>query len=834
MKLLLFDGNSVINRAFYGIRALSTREGVPTNAVVGFINIYQKMVTREQPELICVAFDRREPTFRHKRYEGYKAQRKGMPDELAAQMPLVKEWLDKMGIPRLELAGFEADDIIGTLAARCDGAGVDCVIVTGDRDDLALCSDRVTVALTATRGGASETRDYTPETVREEYGFPPERITDYKAICGDTSDNIPGVAGIGDKGARALLAQFGSLEEIYRNLSEIKGAQAKKLEASREMALLSYELATICKEAPVEVELPELAPGKRDVKGLASFYEKYEMRSFLKKLELPEEEKAALEPPETETLTAEMLAGLAGEVWYLSLSEGVLRLGAGARCYRTDDEALVRAVCEAETPKVVEDWKTLCTALRPAGIRPEGLAFDLSLAAYLVNPSASSYALPLLCGEYLGAELLPGAEPLALERLHGVLSEKLAEEGSERLYAEVELPLCRVLTEMEELGVRVDAEKLRLFGEALGLRIAEIERSVFDAAGCEFNLSSPKQLGEVLFEKLGLPAGKKTKTGYSTGADQLERLRKYNPIADDILEHRTLSKLKGTYADGLLKVIGPDGRIHSTFQQTVTQTGRISSTEPNLQNIPVREEIGREIRRLFIPAEGCVLLDADYSQIELRVLAHISGDETMINAFLEGEDIHTVTASQVFGVPRESVTPEMRRRAKAVNFGIVYGISDFSLAQDIHVSRAEAKEYIEGYFHHYPKIKRYLDETVAQAKKDGYVTTMFGRRRYIPELASRNYNLRSFGERVAMNTPIQGAAADIIKIAMVRVWRALREEGFRTKLILQVHDELILEGPKVEAARAAALLKREMEAAAELRAPLLVEVGSGESWLAAK
>ena len=834
MKLLLFDGNSVINRAFYGIRALSTREGVPTNAVVGFINIYQKMVTREQPELICVAFDRREPTFRHKRYEGYKAQRKGMPEELAAQMPLVKEWLDKMGIPRLELAGFEADDIIGTLAARCDKEGVDCVIVTGDRDDLALCSDRVTVALTATRGGASETRDYTPETVREEYGFPPERITDYKAICGDTSDNIPGVAGIGDKGAKALLSQFGSLEEIYRNLSEIKGAQAKKLEASREMALLSYELATICKEAPVEVELPELAPGERDVKGLASFYEKYEMRSFLKKLELPEEEKVALEPPKTEELTAETLAGLAGDVWYLSLSEGGLRLGAGARCYRTDDEALVRAVCEAETPKVVEDWKALCTALRPAGIRPEGLAFDLSLAAYLVNPSASSYALPLLCGEYLGAELLPGAEPLALERLHGVLSEKLAEEGSERLYAEVELPLCRVLTEMEELGVRVDAEKLRLFGEALGLRIAEIERSVFDAAGCEFNLSSPKQLGEVLFEKLGLPAGKKTKTGYSTGAEVLERLRKYNPIADDILEHRTLSKLKGTYADGLLKVIGPDGRIHSTFQQTVTQTGRISSTEPNLQNIPVREELGREIRRLFIPAEGCVLLDADYSQIELRVLAHISGDETMINAFLEGEDIHTVTASQVFGVPRESVTPEMRRRAKAVNFGIVYGISDFSLAQDIHVSRAEAKEYIEGYFHHYPKIKRYLDETVARAKKDGYVTTMFGRRRYIPELASRNYNLRSFGERVAMNTPIQGAAADIIKIAMVRVWRALREEGFRTKLILQVHDELILEGPKDEAARAAALLKREMEAAAELRAPLLVEVGSGESWLAAK
>lgn len=849
MKHLIFDGNSIINRAFYGIRMLTTKEGVPTNAVFGFINIFQKAVEEEKPDCICVAFDLPKKTFRHEQYEKYKAQRKGMPDELAAQMPMLKEWLDLSGVPRLELAGYEADDIIGTLAKQCEQEGEECIIVTGDRDDLQLVSDKVVVRFAVTRTGGSESIMYTPEKVKEEYGFAPQQMIDYKAIAGDSSDNIPGVAGIGDKGARMLVSQFGSLENIYQNIDDpsIKKGMREKLIASKEIAELSLSLATICCEVPLPENLKDLSLKTQNTKGLIKFYQQYEMKKMLLKLQDNDETeskgKVILEIPEAEELLSPLSAAtISSERIYLDYSENGLAIFDGEQiCFALADNEnffeIAKAIFALPSKWIIHDSKSAMVRARKSGLPFPSIAFDSYLAAYLENASAKSYDVPLLALEYLGAEIKDEMTErvYALSKLASVLEESLKEKEMWELFSEIELPLAEVLGEMELVGMRIDAEALKEYGENLAKELTELEGKIHELSGCEFNIGSPKQLGEVLFERLGLPTGKKTKTGYSTGAEVLERLRKYHPVIEYILQYRMVSKLKSTYADGLLKVYDKeDGRIHTTFNQTVTQTGRISSTEPNLQNIPVRGEQGREIRRLFIPAEGHILLDADYSQIELRVLAHIAGDKTMIEAFKSGEDIHTVTASQVFGVPHESVTAELRRKAKAVNFGIVYGISDFSLASDIGVSRKEAGEYIAGYFANYPEIKEYLDRTVEEAREKGFVTTMFGRRRYLPEIKSSNYNIRSFGERVAMNTPIQGAAADIIKIAMVRVAKALKKAKLSAKLILQVHDELIVEAPLDEADKAAEILHREMEAAAELLAPLEAEVHRGDSWLSAK
>ncbi|MBC8536475.1 DNA polymerase I [Feifania hominis] len=851
MKLLVFDGNSIINRAFYGIRLLSTSDGVFTNAVYGFLNILEKELTAEAPDAVCVAFDLAGPTFRHEQFAEYKAGRRGMPDELASQLPVLKQVLDAMHIARLELQGYEADDIIGTIAARCESAGDDCVIVTGDKDDLQLIGPHVAVKLAVTAMGRSETTRYDRDKFVEVYGFEPRRMIDFKALQGDASDNIPGVPGIGEKTAKALLQDGRTLEDIYADLDAlpVKPGAKKKLAEGRESAFLSYQLATIDCHVPLELDFEAMRRRDPDFEALLALYEKLEFKSFADRLRerRPEAAPPAFEAPPVQKLTgeAEVRALLApGGTLCLDYDpESVLVLTGGAlfelnrfECMAGFDEC-IRLLFESPNEKVMAAGKHARTALAAEGIELRNLVFDAELAGYVLNPSANSYTPATLALGYLTLSIGEGrAEALAvLPLLRPELLRRMGESGEDRLYFDIELPLSAVLSAMEREGFAVDTAALHAYGQELTGRIAELTQEIFAISGYEFNINSTKQLGEVLFERLGLPVVKKTKTGYSTDADVLEKLRPAHEIVDLVLRYRQLQKLKSTYVDGLLKLTDPHtGRVHTTFRQTVTQTGRISSTEPNLQNIPVREEEGRRLRRMFVAREGCTLVDADYSQIELRVLAHISGDETMLEAFNQNEDIHTVTASQVFGVERSAVTPLMRRRAKAVNFGIVYGISDFSLSQDIGVSRREAREYIDQYFATYPKIKAYLDRTVEQAKADGYVTTLFGRRRYLPELKSGNYNMRMFGERVAMNTPIQGTAADIIKIAMVRVYNRLRAEGLRSRLILQVHDELIIETERDELARVRALLKEEMEGAASLSVVLRADVSEGESWYDAK
>ena len=845
-KLMILDGNSVVNRAFYGVRPLNAPDGTPTNAVYGFLAILQKLFEGEAPDSLCVAFDLPAPTFRHEMYEGYKAQRKPMPEELAVQMPLLKETLDAMHIRRLEAAGWEADDVLGAVSAICEKSGWACEIVTGDKDSFQLITETTSVLHVKSRMGQTETILYDRARFEEEYGFAPPLMVDLKALMGDASDNIPGVPGIGEKTALDLVRRYGRVADIYAGLDglDIKDSVRKKLAAGRESAEMSYTLATISREAPVELK-PEDAAWSRDFgPELYAVLDRLGFRRFIEKWGLapaPEavqeaesramQELSALTAQEAEArIRAAETLGLAlpgDDLDSLSLCDGeaIFTLNWGE--LGEDYNRLLRLVFSPEVKKSAHGVKDLMGLALAEGLGTEGFVFDTELAAYVLDPTESGYDLGKLTKRYLGAEL---PEARAALELMAPMRAKLAENGAEKLYFDIELPLCQVLAEMERAGFLVDRKALADFGESLTAGIDALQRGIWELAGHEFNINSPKQLGEVLFDELMLPAGKKTKTGWSTNADILEKLIGKHPIIGDILEYRMLTKLKSTYADGLLKVISTDGRIHTNFRMTVTATGRLSSTEPNLQNIPVRRELGAQIRRMFVAAPGCVLVDADYSQIELRLLAHISGDETMQNAFKSGEDIHAVTASQVFGLPLSEVTPAQRSSAKAVNFGIVYGISAFSLAQDIKVSPAEARAYIDAYMQKYHGVREYMDRVIAEAKERGYVETLFGRRRPVPELKASNFNTRSFGERVARNMPIQGTAADIIKLAMVNVRRRLRAEGLEARLILQVHDELIAECPEREAERVAALLEEEMERAVTLSVPLTAEAHSGHSW----
>ena len=845
-KLMILDGNSVVNRAFYGVRPLNAPDGTPTNAVYGFLAILQKLFEGEAPDSLCVAFDLPAPTFRHEMYEGYKAQRKPMPEELAVQMPLLKETLDAMHIRRLEAAGWEADDVLGAVSAICEKSGWACEIVTGDKDSFQLITETTSVLHVKSRMGQTETMLYDRARFEEEYGFAPPLMVDLKALMGDASDNIPGVPGIGEKTALDLVRRYGRVADIYAGLDslDIKDSVRKKLAAGRESAEMSYTLATISREAPVELK-PEDASWSRDFgPELYAVLDRLGFRRFIEKWGLAPAPEAVQETesramPELSALTAQEAEariraaetlGLAlpgDDLDSLSLCDGeaIFTLNWGE--LGEDYNRLLRLVFSPEVKKSAHGVKDLMGLALAEGLGTEGFVFDTELAAYVLDPTESGYDLGKLTKRYLGAEL---PEARAALELMAPMRAKLAENGAEKLYFDIELPLCQVLAEMERAGFLVDRKALADFGESLTAGIDALQRGIWELAGHEFNINSPKQLGEVLFDELMLPAGKKTKTGWSTNADILEKLIGKHPIIGDILEYRMLTKLKSTYADGLLKVISTDGRIHTNFRMTVTATGRLSSTEPNLQNIPVRRELGAQIRRMFVAAPGCVLVDADYSQIELRLLAHISGDETMQNAFKSGEDIHAVTASQVFGLPLAEVTPAQRSSAKAVNFGIVYGISAFSLAQDIKVSPAEARAYIDAYMQKYHGVREYMDRVIAEAKERGYVETLFGRRRPVPELKASNFNTRSFGERVARNMPIQGTAADIIKLAMVNVRRRLRAEGLEARLILQVHDELIAECPEREAERVAALLEEEMERAVTLSVPLTAEAHSGHSW----
>ena len=846
MKLMILDGNSIINRAFYGIRMLNASDGTPTNAVYGFLSTFRRVFDLAQPQAVCVAFDVHAPTFRHEQYALYKAQRKPMPEELAVQMPLLKQTLDYMGVRRLELAGWEADDLLGTVARRCEAAGWTCDVVTGDKDSLQLITDSTHVFNVKTRMGQTDTIEYTPERFREEYGFDPIRMIDLKALMGDSSDNIPGVPGIGEKTAKDLLVRFGTVADIYRDLDalDIKPGVRKKLTEGRESAQLSFDLATIRTDAPIDFAL-ESAVWDHDYQPeLYDWFRRLNFTSLSEKWGLqpaddagvPSSALPTVDVADDDALRALEQAVTAAPYVAVLAPDGLdtLTLCDGKACYALswaqlgdDYNAFLRLLFSDRVRKAGHNIKDLMRALLDEGLPTDGFVFDTALAAYLLDATAGSYDLPRLAQTYLGEEL-PDVQ--SVWALQPVLHEKMDAQAMLPLYTDVELPLCPVLARMEQAGFLVDRKALYDFGESLTSSIEQLQQSIWALAGEPFNIQSPKQLGSVLFERLMLPAGKKTKTGWSTNAAVLDKLRGKHPIIEQILDYRTLTKLKSTYADGLLKEISADGRIHTNFQMTVTATGRLSSTEPNLQNIPVRRELGAQIRRMFVASPGKVLVDADYSQIELRLLAHIANDETMIAAFRSGEDIHAVTASQVFGVPLAEVTPLQRSHAKAVNFGIVYGISAFSLAQDIGVFQSEAKAYMDSYFAKYHGVHEYMTRVVEQAKADGYVTTLFGRRRDLPELKSSNFNLRSFGERVALNMPIQGTAADIIKAAMVRVDARMRAEHLQARLLLQVHDELIVECPAEEAETVKAILVEEMEHVVDYRVPLLVDAKIGASW----
>ena len=867
MKLMILDGNSIVNRAFYGVRPLNAPDGTPTNAVYGFLAILQRMLDEQEPEAVCVSFDLKAPTFRHKACNFYKAQRKPMPEELAVQMPLLKETLDAMGIRRYEIEGFEADDILGTAAAVCERSGWDCVVVTGDKDSLQLVSETTSVCNVKTVRGQTETILYTPESFRAEYGFAPAQMVDLKALMGDSSDNIPGVAGVGPKTATQLLLDYGTLDGVYAHLDELKEKLRAKLEQGKENAYMSYDLATIRCEAPIEFSPEACRVQPPDEAELYRLFTRLEFSRLIARygLHAPQEtaESGTFEGVCTsETVTdaaraAALVEAFQKEHYVTVIAEPDLSgiaVTTGDNGYYFSGGALdhnfMSTMFSSAVKKVTHDCKPLMRQLLAQGYPADGFIFDTALAAYDLDATQGSYDLDRVVLQQLGFEIGRAdpaeageeaarvcarlAEASAVDALYGVLPEKLQKSGMEKLYYEIELPLCRVLAEMEVAGVKADQMALISFGSMLQRRIEAAQETIFNFAGREFNITSTKQLGEILFDELKLPAGKKTKSGYSTNADVLEKLKGKHPIIEAILDYRAMTKLKSTYADGLVKQIADDGRIHTTFQNMVTATGRLSSTDPNLQNIPVRTELGSEIRKMFVPDDGCVFVDADYSQIELRVLAHIADDKTMQEAFKSGFDIHTATAAQVFGVAPEQVTPLMRRHAKAVNFGIVYGISEFSLSEDIGVSRKEARQYIDNYLAHYAGVRAYMHDIVEQAKKDGYVTTLFGRRRELPELKSSNFNIRSFGERVALNTPIQGTAADIIKLAMLRVDAALRKKKLKARLVLQVHDELIVECPLKEAEQVKQIVTSEMEHVVQLRVPLLADAKSGASWYEAK
>ena len=843
-KIMILDGNSIVNRAFFGIHMLNAPDGTPTNGVYGFAAILQRLLELETPDAVCVTFDVHAPTFRHQMSAAYKAQRKPMPEELRTQIPILKEFLDAMGIRRYELAGWEADDLLGTMAAACERAGWDCRLVTGDKDAFQLITDTTHVVHIKTRMGQTETVEYDPDRFRAEYGMEPARMVDLKALMGDSSDNIPGVPGIGEKTALDLLHRFGTLEGVYENLQDgsVKAGQRKKLAEGVQSARLSYALATIRRDAPIGFDPAENLWQLRSSGTLYELCRRLGFGRFIERWGLePGEGGSETDGPALPHVAGDAQAALAAvraaQVVAVTVMDGLdgLSLCDGKTVYDVDwagggegYNALLRTVFSPEIKKLGHHVKELMGLLLAEGLSTEGFLFDTALAGYLLDAIASDYSLPKLAARYLGREL-DGAE--AVYALYGVLPGKLRELGLGELYDKVELPLCPVLAQMERTGFLVDRKALYDFGQELSAGIAELQEQIWAAAGGgQFNINSPKQLGDVLFERLGLPGGKRYARGWTTNADVLERLRDKHPIVPLVLEYREMTKLKSTYTDGLQKAIGPDGRIHTTFQMTVTDTGRLSSRDPNLQNIPVRRKLGAGIRRMFVSGPGNVLVDADYSQIELRLLAHISGDRAMQEAFLSGEDFHAVTASQVFGLPLDQVTHELRGRAKAVNFGIVYGISPYSLAQDIGVSQAEAKLYIDTYLAKYHGVREYMDSTIAQAKEQGYVTTLFGRRRAVPELKASNYSLRSFGERVARNMPIQGTAADVIKLAMIRVHDRLARELPQAKLLLQVHDELIVECPEQLAERAAAILKEEMESAVSYAVPLIVDAGIGRSW----
>ena len=888
-KLMVLDGNSIVNRAFYGVsQNLTTRAGQPTNAIFGFLNILTKLLDEGKPDALCVTFDRKAPTFRHLAYEGYKATRKGMPDELASQLPLLKDVLAAMNIPMYELDGWEADDLIGTISVKDTAAGWETVIVTGDKDSLQLVTDTTTVKLVSTRMGRTTTRDMTPEAFREEYGFDPIHIIDLKALMGDSSDNIPGVKGVGEKTAMALVQRYGSIDDLYAALPEVEMAPGtpakpgviKKLTEGEGQARMSYDLATIHTDAPIDFAPENNLRKEPNGPALYQLFLDLEFAKLIDKFHLTapqgegavQEEAAAQvntasEAVETRERLEELLAlwRTLDEVNVLALPSldvicvewaetesqhrAALLFAGKLECY---NDAL-NALFAPDIKKVVHGSKELWKGLLDEGITPGGIVFDTEVAAYLLAPTDGSYDLEKLGITYYNQEFPkaktyleegafgPLADPAApaaallshtalIGALRKTLSQRLEELGLNKIYDQVDLPLCPVLAEMEEIGVLVDRGALVEFGEMLSQGIDKVQAAIYELAGEEFNINSTQQLGHILFDQLGLPPVKKTKTGYSTNAEVLDKLRGRHPIIEQILDYRQLTKLKSTYVDGLGKVIGDDGRIHTCFQNTVTATGRLSSAEPNLQNIPIRTPLGAELRKMFVAGPGMALVDADYSQIELRLLAHMAGDEKMIEAFRSGRDFHTVTAAQVFGVEPDQVSAEMRRSAKAVNFGIVYGISAFSLSQDIGVTVAEAKAYMDKYFATYPGVRAYMDHVVEQAKADGYVSTLMGRRRWLPELKSSNFNTRSFGERVALNMPIQGTAADIIKLAMLRVRDRLKAEGFRGQLVLQVHDELIVECPQEEQERVCALLQEEMEGVFPLSVPLVAETHAGQSW----
>ena len=840
-KMLVVDGNSILNRAFYGVRPLTTKDGFPTNALYGMVNMIRKQTEATGADGLAVGFDLKAPTFRHGLYDAYKAGRRPMPEELAEQLPVAKELLAAMGFHVLELAGYEADDILGTVSAMCEREGIPCCLMTGDRDSLQLISDTTHILLATN----TDTVDTDRAAFREKYGVEPEQFVDVKALMGDSSDNIPGVPGIGEKTALKLIAAYGSLDGVYAALPGAKETPSvlRKLTEGKESAYLSQTLARICREVPLDIPLNDLTAAEPDRPKLRELFLRLEFSGFLKRFGLDQPDPAAASVSGAVTQTdadADVLASAlqgADTVALDRTEDGILLTADGKTvCRLTVPFEAVVPVLAGKTV-ICHDVKPLykehaLDRLRELTVR------DLMLAGYLANSSKGNYDLPMLVQDYLGA-LLPEDCPrvTVFLPLWEKLSENLAASGQTDLLGELEEPLALVLADMETAGFRIDREGIAAYGRQLGELADGLEKQIYQLAGVPegFNINSPKQLGDILFDVLKLPHGKKTKTGYSTNAEILEKLRPYHPIVDAVLDYRQLTKLKSTYADGLLKVADAHGRVHTTFRQTGTATGRLSSTEPNLQNIPVRTELGRELRRYFLPENrDYVIVDADYSQIELRLLAAVSGDENLCEAFREGADIHTSTAAAVFGVPRDCVTPEMRKRAKAVNFGIMYGIGAFSLADDIGVSRQEAQAFIDRYLGQFPRVDAYLKQTIASAYENGYVTTLFGRRRYIAELAGKNKMQQKFGERVAMNSPIQGTAADLIKLAMIRVHRRLREEGLDARLILQVHDELLIESNRTCADRAQEILRTEMESAARLSVPLTVEIHAGDTWFEAK
>lgn len=873
-KIVLIDGHSILNRAFYGLPDLTNSEGLHTNAVYGFLNIMTKILEEEKPQYLTVAFDLHAPTFRHKMFDAYKGTRKPMPEELRQQVPVIKEVLQAMGITIISQEGYEADDLLGTIARRSEKKGMDVTIVSGDRDLLQLATDKVLIRIPKTRGGKTVIEDYHTAQVLETYKVTPPQIIELKALMGDIADNIPGIPGVGEKTAAKIIGEFGTIENAHEHLEEIKPNKAKEsLREHYDMAVLSKELATINTDSPIAFDWENARLGELYTQDAYEWFKRLDFKNLLSRFENMEAKESVQyriveELGEAENIWEQARGALQTGVSLLEGKEGIVGAGLSfgekqvyyfpVTGFMTESYLLgqLERLFEAGNGVGTPDIKALRKKIK---IEERKGIFDLSIGCYLLNPLKNSYTYDDAAKEYLG-EQLPSQEEIFQNNRHVDLSQVSVEQAAEyasyqayvsdaaqvpvknalkdtgmlSLFEKIEMPLAFTLDDMEKEGILVKAEELKVYGEQLQVRIGELEKKIYEQAGETFNINSPKQLGVILFEKMGMPGGKKTKTGYSTAADVLDKLAPEYPFVADILEYRQLTKLKSTYADGLAAYIEEDGRIRSTFNQTITATGRISSTEPNLQNIPVRMELGRMIRKVFVPKPGFVFLDADYSQIELRVLAHLSGDEMLIQAYREAQDIHRITASQVFHIPFDQVTPLQRRNAKAVNFGIVYGISSFGLSQDLSITRKEAAQYIEQYFATYPKIKSYLDGEVEKAKNDGYITTMFGRRRPVPELKSSNFMQRSFGERVAMNSPIQGTAADIIKIAMVRVNRALREANLKSRLILQVHDELLIETAIDELEMVSDILEREMRQAADLAVPLEVDMHTGNNWYEAK